>query len=356
MGNSSDEALELRDDYKRREANGDFSPTKMSFLEYGAQWMENYKGHLSSRTYNSYALILNTFADYIGDRPISLYSPSDISHFYQHYNGKSSSEINKVRNTIRGVFKAACADELIKKDPAQYISPPKGYKGTHRAITNEERLLIHATQHRMRPAVMVMLYAGLRKGEALAFDIDRDADFKNHTITVRQAVRHERNGSPSIVQPKTEAGVRTIPMLDILYNELYGLHGLLCPSASGTLMSMSAWANAWRSYLYSLSVQKNGCKRYEAKSGWEQVFIRAHDLRHSFCTMLYDAGVDIKSAMLWMGHADQQTTMNIYTHLTDQRRKDAEMALRNAEKQAFGMQNGMQNILNLSEPLKNKDL
>ena len=121
-------------------------------------------------------------------------------------------------------------------------------------------------------------------------------------------------------------------------------------------MSMSAWNNAWRSYLYALGVTKNGCKRYQAKNGWEEITIRAHDLRHSFCTMLYDAGVDLKSAMLWMGHADQQTTMSIYTHLTDQRRSEAEKALRNAEKQAFGMQNGMQNFQNTPKVLIYNDL
>lgn len=59
--------------------------------------------------------------------------------------------------------------------------------------------------------------------------------------------------------------------------------------------------------------------------------------------MLYDAGVDLKTAMLWMGHADQSMTMQIYTHLTETRRKEAENTLRNAEKSLFGSQNGSQN-------------
>ena len=61
--------------------------------------------------------------------------------------------------------------------------------------------------------------------------------------------------------------------------------------------------------------------------------------------MLYDAGVDIKSAMLWMGHADQQTTMRIYTHLSDTRRAEAEKALRNAEKMLLSRQNERQELL-----------
>lgn len=120
--------------------------------------------------------------------------------------------------------------------------------------------------------------------------------------------------------------------------------------------TVSAWERAWDSYLYALGEIKNGCSRRWAKGPWEPVTIRAHDLRHSYCTMLYDSGVDLKTAMLWMGHADQTMTMQIYTHLTDTRRKEAENALRNAQKTAFGVQNGGQNETPCVEPLENKGL
>ena len=240
MGWSEDEALDLRDEYKRNEER--IIANKLYFSSYGLEWLKAYKSHLTTGPYNTHVRNLNKFMDVCGDRYIYEYKPSDISRFYQSFVGKSASTINSARDTVKGVFKAALADGYIMKDPTESITPPKGPKGTHRAITQQERALIHATEHRLRPAVMVMLYAGLRKGEALARDIDRDVNFAARTITVRQAVRHEGIGSASIVRPKTEAGIRTIPMLDIVYAELYGKHGLLCPSASGQLMSMSAWA------------------------------------------------------------------------------------------------------------------
>ena len=131
-------------------------------------------------------------------------------------------------------------------------------------------------------------------------------------------------------------------MLDGLARELEHISGLLCPSASGELMTESAWSRAWDSYLYALGEKKNGCSRRWAKSAWVPVVMRAHDLRHSYCTMLYDSGVDLKTAMLWMGHADQTMTMQIYTHLTETRRKEAENALRSAQKASFGGQIGGQ--------------
>jgi site-specific recombinase XerD len=39
--------------------------------------------------------------------------------------------------------------------------------------------------------------------------------------------------------------------------------------------------------------------------------------------MLYDAGVDVKSAQRFLGHADVETTLRIYTHLTEQKEQNA---------------------------------
>lgn len=342
MGNTDDEALQARDAYKEAEKRGELSCAAPYFGEYASRWLSAYKAHLTTAPYNQHVRILNKWLDLIGDRRINEYSPTDVSAFYQNYAGMSLSTIHDVRDTIKGIFKAALADDIIKKDPSANIAPPKGTKGTHRAITNEERLFIHKTEHRLRPAVMAMLYAGLRRGEAIALNIDRDVNFQAKTITVREAVRFSRDDKPILCQPKTEAGVRVIPLLDILARELNGKHGLLCTSANGELMTQSAWKRAWDSYVYALGVTKNGCHRRHSKDAWVPVNIRAHDLRHSYCTMLYDFGIDVKTAMLWMGHADQSMTMQIYTHLTEQRRTEAEKTLREAEKTAYNMQNNMQ--------------
>lgn len=355
-GDSEEEALEARDEYKRQEKSGLFRAQEMLFSAYAIKWVKAYKSHLTNAPYNTHVRMLNRWLDEIGNKPMTAYTPTDVSTFYQLFAGMSASSIHSARDTIKGVFKAALADGIIEKDPSANIDPPKGVKGTHREITAEERRLIHEVNHRLRPAVMIMLYAGLRRGEVMALNADRDIDFTNLSITVREAVRFDDQGHPMIVRPKTQAGIRTIPMLEGLANELRGLHGLICTSASGAMMTEHAWSRAWESYLNALGEQKNGCQRRWAKQPWEPVAIRAHDLRHSFCTMLYDAGVDLKTAMLWMGHADQTMTMQIYTHLTETRKKEAENALRNAQKQAFGSQNGSQNETDTLKALNHKAL
>ncbi|MCL1963900.1 MAG: tyrosine-type recombinase/integrase [Firmicutes bacterium] len=71
--------------------------------------------------------------------------------------------------------------------------------------------------------------------------------------------------------------------------------------------------------------EKHWCKRKDIK--WAPVEIRSHDLRHTYCTMLYDAGVDVKRAQELMGHDDLSVTMKIYTHLSEERSAASDRAL-----------------------------
>jgi integrase len=224
---------------------------------------------------------------------------------YSILNGKSKSYISKYNQTIKAVFQTAVDDRMVVFNPCGKLKPPKGESGTHRAIEPWERELILKSQHRLKPAVMCMLYAGLRRGEVLALNVDRDVDFQAMTITVHEAIRFEAN-RPILVDPKTEAGVRVVPMLDILADTLRQVHGLVAPDTSGGYMSGTAFRRAWSGFITSLEeIYNDGKKRwYGHHSGqkavdtpvWETIDIRPHDLRHSYCTMLYDSGIDLKTA------------------------------------------------------------
>lgn len=122
--------------------------------------------------------------------------------------------------------------------------------------------MIHANSaHHFHLAVMVMLYAGLRRGEALAIDLDRDVDYINHCIYVREAVRFDSNQA-IISDPKTAAGVRTVPMVKLLEDLLKGHHGMLAPSQkTGKTMSEAAFKSAWNSYILTMECRLNGVKQ-----------------------------------------------------------------------------------------------
>ena len=68
--------------------------------------------------------------------------------------------------------------------------------------------------------------------------------------------------------------------------------------------SRDSWKRMWESYLETLGIT-----------------FTAHQLRHTYASMLYAAGVDVKTASELLGHSDIEITMKIYTHLTEQEKK-----------------------------------
>lgn len=360
-GKTAREAITKCEEYKQILNSGiDAQTMGMTLQSYASRWVDTYKAHLTDNAYNQHVRIIRRLCDHngMGSTPIARISTMDIQAFYNLAEGMSHSYICDMRDTVRGIFKYAVADRVITHDPTIKAVLPKGTKGTHRAITQEERDLISSTPHKLRPAVMVMLYAGLRRGEALAIDIDRDVDFDDRTITVREAVRFENGQYPVVVDPKTEAGKRTVPLLGVLESELRGLHGLLAHKEDGDIMTERAWTRAWSSYITALETKANGChKRWYGKTKehkriladgkelppWKDINIRPHDLRHSFCTMLYEADVDLKTAQAWMGHADMEMTLRIYTHLTESKKRRATEALEKMANKMSGCQTGCQN-------------
>ena len=125
---------------------------------------------------------------------------------------------------------------------------------------------------------------------------------------------------PSIKAPKTKAGIRIVPVPEILYDVLVSARkqkGLVNPDTKGNLMSGIAERNAWKAFMNHLNECAGGSKGARPrKPVWVIDKITAHMLRHTYATMLFDAGVDVKSAQRFLGHTDIEVTLSIYTHLT----------------------------------------
>ena len=89
-------------------------------------------------------------------------------------------------------------------------------------------------------------------------------------------------------------------------------------------MSLLAWRRAWESYQHHLNIAAGGkdASRSNPKVVAMEPFT-PHQLRHTYATMLYDAGVDLKTAQQMLGHRDIKTTMGIYTHIAENRKKES---------------------------------
>lgn len=320
----------------RREAEG------LTVMEYAQKWLPIHRKNSSAAAYNQYAHMLSKFCDALKNTRMRDIAKSDIVSYYNSIAGMSKSYIAKAASLVNSMFADAVEDGVILHNPCRTAQRPEGKHGTHRPLEDWERQLVHemANEHRFGIAAMLMLYGGLRRGEAMAFDIDRDVDFVNNRIYVRKAISFAEGVRGKIKAPKTEAGIRSIPLFEPLRAVLEGKHGLAMTQKDGSRMTLSSFDRAWESYKYQIEERINGFpKRWARGREWQEFTIRTHDFRHSFCTMICDAGVDIKTAMQWMGHNDATMIRKIYDHVTKQReqaaeQKTAEQVEKMLEKQA----------------------
>lgn len=341
--------------------------TKITVKEYATRWLPIYKSDVTDKTYADYARLINILVDEYGDYACSAITPDDARAVFARRlkpkktlkgPGYSGGTIKRARMLYRSMFDAAIENRICTSNPfrSKVAKPTYGVDGTHREITPEEREAILATEHWFKPAVMTMLYAGLRRGEALAVNLDTDLDPSAEWLTVRQAVRFDAN-QPLITTPKTDAGIRTVPVFPPLRPYLVGKQGLLVKAKySKSFMSEAAFTSAWDSFILAVECHINGSnrrwygltkkdrlndparyaeylslleqgKRKEANefrmTGYKSFTVQPHDLRHSFCTMLRDAGVDMKQTIEWMGHADEKMVLRIYDHPGGRRSTDS---------------------------------
>lgn len=304
-----------------------------SFAEYGETWLDTYRTECNPMQRRQYQNFINYASKHFGKKMLRSITATDVQRLYNTLSGYSQSHINKFTSTIRSIFRAALQDGVIIRSPAEMAQPSKGQSGSHRALEMWERKLIETTygEHDFGPAAMVMLYAGLRRGEVLYLNVDRDVDFQKKTLTVRGAVSFCKGNRGVVTEGKTANAQRTIPMADPLAEALRGRHGLLLTKEDGGMMSQAAFDRKYQSYITFLERKLNGYPRCqygrtrahkallaEGKPlpPFQEIDIRCHDFRVTFCTTCYNAGIPPKTIQVWMGHADTKLVMDVYTKLT----------------------------------------
>ena len=231
--------------------------------------------------------------------------------------GRSASHVKKLRLVMQQMFKRARQSKLIPYDPAELLELPNVTQGRRRSITEEERgaILAIAEEHRAGLWVLTLLYTGMRPGETAALTW-RDVDFERNEIHVHGA---KESGSSSIKAPKTPAGVRDIPIhADLLWRLKKARGSPFAPvfsTRAGNFQNENSLRRMWTGFLRDLDIYM-GAELYRNRIIKSVVAadLTPYCLRHTFCTDLQRAGVPINVAKELMGHADIQTTANIYTH------------------------------------------
>ncbi|MDF3005508.1 MAG: integrase family protein [Oscillospiraceae bacterium] len=211
------------------------------------------------------------------------------------------------------IFKYAVLMGQITSNPCASVSIPKNLPRGRREIPSDDeikRVKDNCQSSQMALLAYLILHTGCRRGEAVALRW-ADIDFDNKEIKISRSAY--QSGSKVMFKcPKTVSGIRTVPLFDCLAEKLSPRvpTELVFPQPDGSPLDDSAFKTGWLDY--------------RKQSG---VTITPHQLRHAYATVLFEAGVDPKDAQELLGHAQLSTTMDIYTHISESRRKKTFEAL-----------------------------
>ncbi len=342
-GHSRAEAERKRDEYKERMLAGSaFSPNITV-----AEWVDVFKKTYRKKVHDAYIGIddvpYNRLVAAVGWKRMSDICEADLQSAVNAVSGMSFSTVDKYVQCIRRIFLRAQKNKIIRDNPAAELVAPPSVKGTHRALERWEIDLIISnwnTEYSVAGLwVMLMLFSGLRRGEMMALDwssVDLDA----RTISVCQVAVVRVNQATIEERAKTDAGIRVIPMARVLFDALSSVpeekrSGPVCLSARGKRLSATAVRRGIEQFCSVLTRILNGeparnpvrvsaaeqarLNEFHASPEYELFSFTNHDLRHTFATALYDAGVPVKAAQYFLGHADIRITLDLYTHLSKER-------------------------------------
>lgn len=258
----------------------------------------------------------------------------------------SSSTIKGVHNLLFQTLQCAVNEDIIRKNPATGCL--KGYMGNKKekealSLQEQKQLLSFVKSSSVYsiyyPMLKYMLGTACRVGEVIGITWN-DVDMKNKNININHQLIYKNIGSGTklyIKKTKTEAGIRNIPMVDIVYEalleqrklqlslginrdyEVDGYKSFIFTSKSGRPLQPSAVNNALKNIVDAYNRNEKKRAEKEQREAVLMPSISAHTLRHTGCTRMAEAGIDIKTLQYIMGHSSINVTMNVYNHVKQER-------------------------------------
>lgn len=300
------------------------------------EWLETYKkGAVGLATYRLYQINLkNHIIPVIGNMRLRDVKPIHLQKILNNRIGHSKTHINKIRQLLCQLFKAAKKNQLIPIDPSEELVMPKATDGTNRALTDYERkcILKLAETHRAGLWILTMLYCGVRPQETVPLK-GSNIDYKRGALKIFEAL--EAGTNDTIGGTKSASGVRIVPIPNVLLEKFKAANigpfeYLFTQPTTGNRHTKSSMYTMWRSFKRDLDILMGA----EVYSNQIKIHAIAEDLdpyclRHTFCTDLQAAGVPINVAKELMGHSDISLTSRIYTHFSEMAFNNAAEAMNN---------------------------
>ena len=310
--------------------------------EYCEKWLMMQSAKVSAATLKGYTSNMRNYViKPMGDMYMEEVTADDIRLALVPLSKKSEGLYNKVNMLIKCVFYSAERSQLLADNPCVGISGKGGRPAQKKEALSDQQVAVLLEAIKGLPPylfVMIGLYAGLRREEALALQWDCVfLDVPTPYISVRRAWRAEHNRPVISTILKTKAARRDIPIPKCLADclreaKVTSTSDYVIADSEGQPLSYSQFKRVWQ-YIVVRSTKERTYYKYvngqsikytvkptlgtSQKSNPRIVYtldfeVTPHQLRHTYITNLLYAGVDPKTVQYLAGHENSKTTMDIY--------------------------------------------
>lgn len=295
----------------------------ITLAQWAQMWYSLYKSNKSANTQEMYSLMVKHIVNKLGD-----YRLADLKKYMlQELLNEKIAEghirtAETIRLTLKQLISAAIDEQYIYVDITKGLSVPKEQKAEKEPLSDDEikSIMDADLSVKERAFLYLLLYTGIRKGEALALSCS-DLDFNGNKIKIDKNLIYVDHRAEIKNSPKSAAGRRNIPLpgvlVDVLKEYISKLeeYEILFPQIKkNDYMTTSSFMKFWKGIKNKVGISRN---------------ITPHLLRHTYATRLYYAGIDIKQAQYLLGHSSISVTLGIYTHLDKQQNENSIQKLEN---------------------------
>lgn len=349
-GKTKKEVLDKIDEYKASLITGSYvEPNKLKVEDWLKTWLVTYKKNIvSPKTYDEAEYHCNLhIIPSIGDIKLQSLKTDDIQKMYNSKyecgkldgsGGLSATTIKHFHTTLKQALSKAVELGHIVKNPTVNCILPKDNKPKKEYLTSQEQEKVHKAldvSDRYELAIMLDFGTGLRQGELIALTWD-DIDFDNKTLRVNKSASTIKNRDPNIKKkyitviktPKNKSSNREIPIPEYLVSLLrkHKLNMIEENLAAGR--NNNEYNVVFQSSVGTHLNPKNIDREWRKVLNRSQVdHVPLHGIRHSFTTRLAEMGINPKVAQVLLGHSSISTTLNIYSHVNQDLKRSAAIAL-----------------------------
>ena len=298
--------------------------------------MDVYKSKsVRPNTKREYTHIYNkNISPYIGGRNINSLVKSDIQQLIDraHDDGYMYERQNKIKIILSDMLQRASEDHLLINNPVSGVKLRADKEINAKALTVDEQntFFDYCNNTFYDNLFNVAANTGLRPGELFALQLS-DVDLENGYIDVNKTLVYQKYLDDDcktfhIEPPKTKQSYRKVPINSVCkayLDKQFELKKVISskrPKQQNDYLFVTKFNTPLNSVIYSDAI-KAVIRQINLVRPLDNQFdvFSGHAFRHTFATRCFEAGVDAKVVQSYLGHASLKMTMDLYTHVTEEK-------------------------------------